>query len=109
MLYNAIEDISTLTTIPLKTLYKLADKCGDCICNDILESKNSDDTISTIDIGIGKLNINITPKNITYTFIPSKEMELKILNTIKTNESPLIKDIENSLTAKILNTYKDLI
>lgn len=109
MIYNAVEDISVLTTIPLKTLYKLTDKCNECICNDVLESKTSNDITSIIDIGIGKLNINVTPKDITYTFVPSKELEIKLLNTIKNNESPLIKDIENSLTTKILNTYKDLI
>ena len=109
MLYNIIEDISTITTIPLKTLYKLADKAGDCLCNNVLESKNMDDNTSTMDIGIGKIIVNITPQNITYTFSPSKELEVKMVEAIKTNNSPLVENIETNLAAKILNTYKDLI
>ena len=109
MLYNIIEDISTITTIPLKTLYKLADKAGDCLCNDALESKTMGDTTSIIDIGIGKITINITSKNITYTFSPSKELEAKMVEAINTNNSPLVENIETNLAAKILNTYKDLI
>lgn len=109
MNYNLLEDISTITTLPLKTLSKLSDKSIECICNSVYESKLVDEPVSVIDIGIGKLNIIVKQDSISYNFIPSKDLDTKVKTTIIKNVNPLVKTIEEGLASRILNTYKDLI
>ena len=50
---NIINDISTLTTIPVKTWNKLVKKTNYCICDAVLENTLIDEDITAVDLGIG--------------------------------------------------------
>ena len=54
---NIINDISTLTTIPVKTWNKLVKKTNYCICDAVLENTLIDEDITAVDLGIGVLYI----------------------------------------------------
>ena len=107
--FDLISDISTLTTLPEKTLRKLGDKGIECICHNVLESLEEDSMETSIDIGVGVVKIIIDEDEIAYRFIPSTKLEDKLISTVTTKSDPLVEKIEDGLTARILNTYKDLI
>lgn len=109
MTFNVLNDLATLTTIPQATLVKLMDKMGWCICNLVEESSLNSDSITEIDLGIGKLILNIENNEIEYKFIPSTKLESNIIKTIKEKKNPLLNKLETSLADRIINTYKDMI
>ena len=109
MIFNTLNDLAILTTIPQATLVKLMDKIGWCICNSIEESNLNSDPITEIDLGIGKLVLNIEDNIVEYKFIPSTKLESNIIKTIKERKNPLINKLEASLADRIINTYKDMI
>ena len=107
--FDLISDISTISTIPDKTLRKLSDKGIECICHSVLETINDDQYETSIDIGIGTLKIIKEAEELHYRFVPSNKLEQMLVSSITTNTDPLIAHIEESLNTRILNTYKDLI
>lgn len=107
--FDLVSDISLLTTLPDKTLRKLCDKGNECICHNVLEALQEDNNEINIDISIGTLKILIEDDELHYRFIPSNKLEEMLIQSISTGKDPLITHIEESLTSKILNTYKDLI
>ena len=72
---NIIKDISTLTTIPYATLVKLVDIAELCICHAVEESKLRNGDLTSINIGVGTLNIKTSDDEIKYKFIPSSKLE----------------------------------
>lgn len=107
--FDLISDISLLTTLPDKTLRKLCDKSNECICHNVLESIQEGSSEVSIDISIGTIKIFIENDELHYRFIPSHRLEDMLIQAICTGKDPLVSHIEESLSAKILNTYKDLI
>lgn len=105
---NLIDDLSTLTTIPPATLRKLADKSIASIAYGVQENMLNCNNITSIDIGIGTLNILADDTQIMYKFIPSKQLEKAITNTVLDGKSPLIHELETTLRDKVVNVYKDL-
>ena len=78
--------------------------------NDIEEvTKLSSNEVSEFDLEFGKLQILIESDTIRYKFVPSKEFESMLINTINSKESPLIKALEDTMTEKIISTYKELL
>jgi len=63
--------------------------------------------LAVIDLGYGTLSINFDNKEIKYKFVPSKELDKSVANTVVTENNELINEIENSLVEKITNLYKD--
>jgi len=104
-----IEDISAITTLPIKTLDRLFDKGAECICHSVLESKLNGESVCSIDISVGEIKVIISNDTISYRFIPSNKLEAMLVDTIVNNNDPLVKDIEDTLINRILNTYKDLV
>lgn len=107
---NTIKDLSDITSIPYTLLCKLVNNLEDIICHDVKESlqESGTNSITEVNIGIGKLFIYITEEEVTYRFIPSFSFENKLVNMINNNEDPMITELEESLKEKIVNRYKDL-
>ena len=109
MTHNLMDNLGSLTLIKSSILTKLVDVSENCICDYILNTIEEDEDITSINIGIGNIYINISDDELNYKFIPNKKLEKKILKTIDTGESPLVMSIEDKLNQRILNTYKELL
>lgn len=105
---NLIKDVSTLTTIPEKSLNKLMDKTYWCISNEVVESLKQDSNVIEIDIGIGELYIKVVDDTIQYKFIPSAKLNDTVKNTVINKRNVLEDTLEKTLINKIVDTYKDL-
>lgn len=106
---NLNNELSILTQIPINVLDKLSNISKKCILHNIHQSCLEDKDCLEIDIGYGNIIMYISDENIVYRFVPSKDFEKSIINTIDSQEDPLILDIEQSLKKKVLNVYKELI
>lgn len=106
---NAIEDVSKLTSIPYKTLCKLFDLTGLCICNSVYTALLDDCKTSEINLEFGKLVITVRDEKVIYEFIPSKNFEEQLVTTINENKNPLEIKLEDTLADRITKTFKDLI
>lgn len=109
-MYSLTEDLSLLTTIPVPNINKLlGTKSIYCICSDVEETALQNKQITEIDIGIGTLTIFVDDESIQYRFTPSKKLENSIKKTIINKHNPLVEKAEQTLTQRIVNTYKDYI
>ena len=110
--YDIISDLSTLSTIPEKTLGKLSAKVVYCICDAVAEAlaeDASEDRSVDLDIGIGTLSIGLVDDAIKYKFVPNETLETSVKQTVL-NERNLLEDaLEKSFVDKITNVYKELI
>lgn len=105
---DVISDLSTLTTIQEKSLRKLVDKSIFIICHDVQESVASEEGITTVDIGIGKISIKPDVDGIHYRFTPSTSLDNALHETVSTGKNPLVYELEQSLVKKIQNARKEL-
>lgn len=107
---NLVQDISTLTTIPVSNVEYIADIITDTISHSVLEAKLNDEETCIISLSkVGKLLISISEEELRYKFIPSKYLEEKLINTLNKEESSLETKIENSLSKRLISAYKDLL
>lgn len=106
---NIINDLSTLTTIPIDSLNRLVNLTSVCICDAVEESKLNSEEVCEINLGVGNLYILISGDTTKYKFIPNKELETNVNTTICKGASPMSKFVESTLIDKITNTYKDMI
>lgn len=106
---NVVQDLSTLTTIPYSNLQKLFYRLGTIIAYSVQESLKNGEHLSSLDIGIGTLNISVNTDDVSYKFIPNSELEQDIVNGVLKSDIQLVNDIEEALRNKILSAYKDLL
>lgn len=106
---SIINDLATITTIPVSSLQKLKEKEIYLICNSVEESTIQGNTITEINIGIGNIIIAIEDGFVTYKFTPSTKLEKNLVETILKKKNPLTNIFEEALTSKIVNTYKDML
>ena len=92
---DIVKDMSTLTTIPEKTLNKFYRKMIYCICEGVEETiLEGNESISIFDIGIGTLYIkHETSSNIKYHFEPNDYLNKAIFFNIANGK----KNIEDTL------------
>lgn len=109
MAINITEKLSLLTTIEQKSFDRLVPKIIYCINDAVYENISKGNTFSSIDLGIGVLNILIEDNEVKYKFIPSKELETSVNSTIINKENLLVDKLEKSLVNKFVNIYKDLL
>lgn len=102
---NIKQKLSTLTTINESTFAKLEDKVEWCISDSIEEALMNNDEGLIIDLGFGKLFIDIRD-NVKYKFVPSQRLEKDIINVFSGKPSSLTSNVEKSLITKLNNTYK---
>lgn len=108
-MYNLIEDLSLLTTIPVATLTKLNDKVEYLICNDVLETKTKEKDLTEINLGIGVLQIKIINDDVKYRFIPDKKLEAALRKSLIHGENPMDATVESALVNRIINVYKSFL
>lgn len=109
---NVVKDLSTLSTIPEKTLNKLTDKVIYCICDAVAEAMSEneyDDKSIDVDIGIGKLSIGYIDDEVVYKFVPSESLETSVKQAVLNGRNLLEDTLEKSFIDKVTNVYKDLI
>ena len=110
--YNLVKELSTLSTIPEKTLNKLTDKVTYCVCDSVAEAMSEneyDDKSIDIDIGIGKLSIGYVDDNVVYKFIPSESLDASVKQAVLNGRNLLEDTLEKSFIDKVTNVYKDLV
>ena len=106
---NIIEDISVLTDVSTNNLKKFVNVANFAIGHAVYESICSHDDIVSIDIGIGELRVKHEENKIYYKFIPSKDLEKLIVDTVVNGTSPMITKVDSKLQEKIDRAYKELI
>ena len=105
---NLKSDISLITTINERALDKLSDKVLWCISDAVEKAMLNNDNVIELDLGFGILMISILDNNVKYKFVPSKELEKAVNDTIINEKNMLVDVLEESLVNKITNVYKDM-
>ncbi len=105
---SIVEDISVLSTIPDKALYKLLDKVIYCVSDAIVEDMNNDVDVTELDMGIGTLYIKHAEGTVAYKFIPNSDFSKAVNSTIKTGQNLLSNNLDRALVKKFLDVYKDI-
>ena len=106
---SIVNELSTITTIPMNSLQKLKEKEVYLICNAVEESALQGKTLTEINIGIGNLIILIENGFVTYKFTPSSKLEKNLVSTIVNKKNPLTNLFEESLANRVVKTYKDML
>ncbi len=107
---NINDDISTLTTIPKKTLDKLNEKVLYAICETLEEDILADKTISEFNFfDLFTLYIKYEDTDaIRYKVVPNPNLETNVRDTLK-NKLNLLEDVINkTLARKFEEVYKNL-
>ena len=100
--------LTDITTIPQHSLQRLMTVMNYCICNSVYESMLQKQPITSLNIGVGVLQIENTGTQLNYKFIPSQQLEKSLVKTITKNENPLADKLETTFTQRIVKTYKDM-
>lgn len=106
---NLSKDLSALSTMQENDIEKLIYLSKLIISHNIYEDIILHNKVSEIDIGIGKLLIQLNKNEIEYKFIPHKDTEKTIVTTITKEKDFLASTIENKIYTKIKKAYKDLL
>ena len=105
---DMIKDLSSITTIPVRTLDKLVSQMDWCICEAIHESNICNEKLTMVDVGIGTIYIDVSGDEVKYKFIPSSKLEKYIISTIVSGKNPLQVNLESTFVNRIIKTYKDM-
>ena len=103
-----LQDLAQITTIPVFSIKKIFNNLTLCIVHKVLENYLTHTTETCVDIGIGKLSIQLIDNIVKYKFIPSQKFENLLVEAIHSKQSPLVSKAEDILVDKIQNTYKEL-
>jgi len=109
MKQNLIADMSNVTQITPRIIYKLSEVVRLLICDYINEADLVGDDVISIDIGFGTIEFRLNEDTVTYNFIPSNELENNIVYTLEEKKNPILEVTENNLEKRLFNTYKDLL
>lgn len=106
---NLYNDLATVTNSNKDVFNKLVKNSNFLICNYLEDTTLNNENLCTIDIGIGVLKIIIEEDTVRYSFIPSKELETEIINTLENNQSYLTSVISSKLTSQLNKLYDNLL
>lgn len=109
MKQNLITDMSNVTQITPRIMYKLSEIIKLLICDYINEADLIGDDVISIDIGFGTIEFRLNEDTVTYNFIPSDELENNIVYTLEEKKNPILEVMETNLEKRLFNTYKDLL
>lgn len=101
-----ISDLSTIPEWAIKRLHEYTDLIHS---NDIINGLKEKEQVISIDILEGKLYIKIEDDNIKYKFVPSKEFNELVKNTIINKEDKLLTAVSAKLKQALMVTYKDIL
>ena len=101
--------LSLLTTIEDQYITKLFNKIPWIVCDGLAtELSVTDKPVLTVSFGFGNLVILVENDQIKYKFIPSKEFEKQLVDTVCNGVNLLELTLEKNLANKLTNIYKDL-
>lgn len=109
MTTNLSADLEVVTSVSKSLLKKFVSPAIYCIGHAVAETLQEKQTITTVDIGIGKLVINIQGDQLLYRFTPSKDLEACLVNTVVSGCSPIAEKLDTTLQGKIEKVYKELL
>ena len=104
---NIINDVGTLLRIPTKVTTELTDKACLCIGSAINEAKSRGETLTTVNIGIGVLSVNLV--DMQCKFVPGKNLKAAIKQALLTQEDPLETVLEQAFMEKLLAVCEEVI
>lgn len=102
-----IKDVSTLSTVPIAHLTSLVNDAMLCIAHDVAEASNSGENRVDLDIEIGTLSIAFDGDEVRYRFVPNLKFKRMVADST-TGTSPILKLAEQTITDRVLKTYKEL-
>lgn len=104
-----ISKISTLSTIPEKSISQLQKYLNAIASHDIVTQMVDGNNVFEIDTFEGKIYITLDDDILKYKFIPSEAFDKIIRETIIDRQSVLIEALSEKLKDSLVNTYKDLL
>lgn len=106
---NAVEDVSKLTQVSDKVLNKIVDLLRTTIAETFSESEEIGDDTTSVDIGIGELTILHKNDELRFRFNPSAKLQEDIKKILSGDRDIFVEKVENSLSQKISDLYKELL
>lgn len=108
---TVLDNIATLTQIPPYILERLSNTAVKEICHEVYVDHvlNKKETVS-LNIGIGflHLDINSVEGTVSYSFVPSRQLEKDLIHTLREESDILTEAIETNLNKKVLSLYREL-
>lgn len=106
---NLINDLSTLTNIPIDMWEKFVKIAQMDIAHCAFETILQKEKCLSMDIGLGILYIKYEEDEIKYKFIPHESLEREVTSALTRKTSPLVEIPTKKLTTRLQNAYKDFI
>ena len=105
------ENISKLSTIPVKSIEQLSRYINSIHSHDLVTQMMDDKSINIFEIQLfeGTLMLQIIDDNIKYKFIPSEEFSKAILDTVLSKKSLLVNELDKKLQRILQKAYKDVL
>lgn len=107
--FKLIEDLKLLTNVSNTDINKLVSLLITIIASNILESSHDLDSLTSIDIGLGNLIVDLSAEEIRYLFTPSLELQEKIKEAIQKNIDPLTNELSKEVKDIILKCIRELL
>lgn len=108
MKQNLLADVSTLTTLGMPIINKIANAEQCCICDYVQEVIMEDEDLLEIDLGYGILSILVLDNEIKYSFKPSAKLEKSLVDIMNGGESPVFTQLSTKLLKRLETAYKDI-
>jgi len=98
---NIINDLSTLTRVPIKALDELTNKEALCIGSAIHDAQIKQEEAVLLNIGLGTLAVELS--TMQCKFIPGKELKTAIKRSLTDKIDPVELELEQEIVDKLLN------
>ena len=105
------ENISKLSTIPVKSIEQLSRYINSIHSHDLVTQMMDDKSTNIFEIQLfeGTLMLQIIDDSIKYKFIPSEEFSKAILDTVLSKKSLLVNELDKKLQRILQKAYKDVL
>lgn len=102
------EELTELTCVAERNYDRIFDLIKSIISHEIAESLINKDDYATIDLGFGTLYVKNVDNEPKYKFIPYDDLDNIVRKTYRTGKSRLVNKVDETISSRIMNTYKDL-
>jgi len=106
---NLSNDLAVITSTDKKLFDKLVQNANYCICDYLESMALNNENLCEIDIGIGTLKIKVNEDTVTYSFIPSAQLETNIINTLENQQNLLSVALDSTLVRRLNKLYDGLL
>ena len=106
---NLCKDLSVLTSTDKRIFDKLISNANFCICDYLENTALNNEKECSIDIGIGILKIKIGEDTVSYSFIPSQQLESEIISTLENQQNFLVSSVDALLVSRLNKLYDNLL